>query len=256
MRKLIVCVAVVSLAACQKKVDANAEGGAATVTSAATPTGGGVLAKGLSFLTGGPMQGEMDILMKGEKSGGTMKLFAKGAKQRMEMNLSDKSTKGAMIMDGDKKEMIILDDEKKTAMIMKLDADGKPATPGGPAGVGGTGKPEAPECKPTGKSDTVAGYDCNICVSETADAKTEACVANGLSLLGAGGGPLGALAGKMAGFPLRAVKTAKSDGHEIDRFEVTRIERKNVADDKFQVPAGYKSMDMAEMFKNLGGPRR
>lgn len=259
MRKILVCVAIVSLAACQKKTDASAEGGTAAAGSA-TSGGGGVVAKGLSFLTGGPMEGEMDILVKNPKSSGTIKMFAKATKQRMEMTMSDKSAKGAMIMDETKKEMIMLDDEKKTAMIMHLDAEGKPSTPGGPSAVGnpgGGGNAPKEECKPTGKSDTVAGYDCNICVTDSTDSKTEACVANGLSFLGVGGSSaFGALAGKMAGFPLRAVKTSKADGKEIDRFEVTKIERKSITDDKFQIPAGYKTMDMAEMFKGLGGPPR
>jgi hypothetical protein len=264
MRKTLVCVALVSLCACNllKKSDAtDSEGGTAAAASASSGSGGGVVSKGLSFLTGGPMQGEMDILMKSEKSNGTMKLFAKGTKQRVEMNMNETGASaagapkmGAMIMDDVKKEMILLDDEKKTAMIMKLDAEGKPSTPGGPSGTTPT-KADAPECKPTGKSDTVAGYDCNICVTEAADSKTEACIANGLSFLGVGGkSSFGALAGKAAGFPLRAVKTAKSDGHEIERMEVTKIERKNIGDDKFQIPPGYKTMDMAEMFKGLGGP--
>jgi hypothetical protein len=71
-----------------------------------------------------------------------------------------------------------------------------------------------------------------------------------------GSGGLGAISGKLGGFPLRAVKTAKSDKHEIERFEVTKIERKNLGDDKFQVPPGYKTIDMADMFKGLGGPPR
>jgi hypothetical protein len=261
MRKLVTLGVVLSLCACNlmKKSAATDEGGTAAASSAGTTSagGGGIVSKGLSFLTGGPMQGEIDFMIKSEKGeNGTVNMLIKGTKQRMEMTMAGKNN--AVIMDGDKKEMIVLDEDKKTAMIMKLDSDGSPGGPGGPSGKpsgGGSGGAPKNDCVPNGKSDTVAGYDCNICVVDETDTKSEACVANGLSFLGFGGkSGLGALAGKMGGFPLRAIKTRKSDNKEVERFEVTKIERKNLGDDKFQIPPGYKTVDMADMFKGLGSP--
>lgn len=229
----------------------DADGGGAI--TAPGSSGGGIVAKGLSLAGAAAFQGELDMIIKSDKGGSDGLILVKGAKQRMEFHTPDSKTT-AMIMDGDAKKMIVLDDARKTATVMSLEKPDvtPPSTPppGAPAGV----SPKQHEFKRTDKKDVVAGYDCEIWTYEEPDKKGEICVAGGFSLLGMGGMSLGALNGKIDGMPLRAIGQTK-DGKEKERWEVTKIERRSVPDDKFQVPPGYQTTDMDQLMKGLGGLR-
>jgi hypothetical protein len=227
------------------------EGGVASTAPTTSATSGGIVAKGLSFIGAAAFQGQVDMIIKNEKGGGHGSILVKGPKQRMEFT-SPEAKVGAIIMDGEAKKMIMLDDAKKTAMVMTLKDPGA-APPAGPPGTHPTAPPpKEHDFKRTGKKDVVAGYDCEIWTYEEPDQKGELCVADGFSLLGFGGLSLGALSGKISGMPLRAISQTK-DGKEKDRWEVTKIERRDVPDDKFQVPPGYQTMDMDQLMKGLGG---
>lgn len=263
MRKIVLGAACVSLLACNplkllSKSDDSAEGGATTAPAGGGGgSSGGVIAKGLSLVAEGALQGEVDFMVKNPKTTMNATMQVKGMKQRMQVHSSDKPAGlGAVIFDGEKKQMIMLDDDKKQAMVMKLDEQGQVSAPGGPSHAPAAPKPEAPECKATGKSDVVAGYSCDVCVSETPEKKTEVCSASGLAFFGFGK-LAEAMHAKFTGFPLRAVVTDKATSKEIERTEVTKIEKKSLGDELFVVPPGYKVVDLAEMFKGLGGaPRR
>lgn len=235
-----------------KKKDDDGGATGSTATGATATSGGGIIAKGLSLAGAAAFQGEVDMTIKNEKgttSNGS--ILVKGQKQRMDMTSPDQKM-GAVIMDGEAKKMIMLDDAKKTAMVMSLKDPGAP--PAGPPGAhpaGATPQKEH-EFKRTGKKDVVAGYDCEIWTYEEPEQKGEVCVADGLSLLGFGGVSLGALSGKISGLPLRAISQTK-DGKEKDRWEVTKIDRRDVPDDKFTIPPGYQTMDMDQLMKGLGG---
>jgi len=54
-------------------------------------------------------------------------------------------------------------------------------------------------------------------------------------------------------FPLRFVGYAKDGTTEESRLEITKIDKKSLADSEFQVPAGYKVVDLEKMFQGLGG---
>ena len=53
------------------------------------------------------------------------------------------------------------------------------------------------------------------------------------------------------GFPLRGSATDAS-GKDTGRMLVTKIDKKTIDDARLQVPAGYRSLDMAAMMKGLG----
>lgn len=254
MRSVIAVAALaILITGCPKKNDAGDGGGTTGGAAAGSATsGGGLLAKGLSLIGAGPFSGEVDVMFKNDKGTGNGSIFVKGAKQRMEFSAPDHKT-GAMIMDGAAKKMTVLDDGSKTAMVMTLDDSGKPS--GAPGTTSGSGAPpKEHQFTRTGKKDVVAGYECEIWTYEEPDAKGELCVADGLTMLGMGklGSFASALSGTMTGFPLRAIAQTK-EGKEKDRFEVTKLERKDVPDDKFQVPPGYKIVNMEDMMKGLGG---
>ena len=44
-------------------------------------------------------------------------------------------------------------------------------------------------------------------------------------------------------------------GKEKSRMEVSKIEKKSIDDARFQVPAGYQTVNMDEMMKAMGGLR-
>lgn len=254
VRSLAIVSVLVLATGCNLLKKKDEEGGVAAAqpsASAASGGGGGLLAKGLSLVGAAAFQGEVDMIVKTDKTNGTGAILVKGAKQRMEMSQPDGKT-GVFIMDGDAKKMIILDDAKKTAMVMSLKDPGTtPTPPGAPPTAAAPAKKER-EFKRTGKKDVVAGYECEIWTYEEPDQKGEVCVADGLSLLGFGGLSMGALSGKISGLPLRAIGQTP-DGKEKDRWEVTKIDRHDVPDDKFQVPPGYQTMDMEQLMKGLGG---
>jgi hypothetical protein len=136
---------------------------------------------------------------------------------------------------------------------------GAPTTGGG--GGAGTEKANQLKIKKTGKTDRVAGYACEEWEASDAsqpESKMLACVANqGASWLAL---PVRALPGNVAAlaelldgkhFPLRFI-ALKRDVEE-GRLEITKVEKKALADSLFAVPQGYQEVDlMTAIFGGLG----
>lgn len=105
----------------------------------------------------------------------------------------------------------------------------------------------------TGRSDKVAGYDCDVYEIDDpsgALSHTELCLASGFSMLSLGlTGPFAAFAkdddtwGDVLshGFPLRMIMRDPS-GAPMITMEATHIERKKIADSEFEIPAGYTKL--------------
>jgi hypothetical protein len=53
-------------------------------------------------------------------------------------------------------------------------------------------------------------------------------------------------------FPLRLVDFG-ADGKEKARIEVTKIDKKTLQASKFEVPAGYKVMDLSQLMQGIPG---
>jgi hypothetical protein len=237
-----------------------ATAGSGSVPSAAPTTGGaaGLLDKALSFATS-PFSGEMQMEVRNGPPGSptTASTFkVKGTKMRIETAAAGAGgPPGAVIVEPVEKKMTMLDDKTKTAMVMHI-PDSATGSGSGSAGGPGAGAGKKTEFKKTGKSDVVAGYSCDIYSfdGDEPGEKGEACIASGLSFLGMGGKMAGGWASSISsvgGFPLRVV--VSQAGTEKSRWEVKSVARKDVPESDFQVPPGYKVMDMDELMKNLGG---
>lgn len=230
---------------------ADAATGATAPTTTQQSTTGAIVDKALSFLGGGgPFEGAITMNnTNGDKPPKTITYEVKGTKMRFEgPEEHGPMAGGYMIFDTAAKKMTAVNDAKKTAMVMDVGAMGG-MTPTGAPGMPAGPKPNVEK---TGKTDTVAGYSCDVWkMTEASGEKTEACVAKGISFP-AMGRHAGWMSSLEDGFPLRAI-SYDAAGKEKSRMEVTKIEKKSIDDSQFQVPAGYTTQDMASMMKGLGG---
>jgi hypothetical protein len=264
MRKFgVVICAVGVLAGCNlmKKTGDSADGAAAgsSSTSGATTSAPSIVDKALTFLSGGPFEGEVTMTntstfdaqhahgMTPPAAGPqtmTIVYQVKGDKMRFNTPTGGAEA-GYVIFDVPAKKMTTISDAKKTAMVMSLDPTG-----GGIAQAAASGKSTVDK---TSQTDTVAGYSCDVYkIAETNGDKSEACLAKGIHFpqMGKGANWLGDLGGDV--FPMRVVTTDPT-GKEKNRMQVTKVERKTLDDSLFTVPAGYKVMNMDDMMKAFSG---
>ncbi len=254
MKKLAVALALVTLVGCHKTEKATAAGdsGAAATSTTETPS---VVQKALSFVTGStPFEGDITMNVSDHgKPPQTITYEVKGSKMRFDAPTGRPGGSGYAIMDTSNKKMITVVDAQKLAMVMNMDDVGKGAGPAAAAGAAA-----APKIDKTGKTDTVAGYQCDIWnVTAQSGNKSEVCVTKGITWFSSMKDPSKAWMSTLTGegmFPLRAV-TSDPTGKEVSRMEVTKVDKKSIDDSRFEVPAGYKTMDMGDMMKNLGNMR-
>ncbi|HMJ54341.1 MAG TPA: DUF4412 domain-containing protein [Polyangiaceae bacterium] len=258
---------VVSLSHCSKK---QSPAGAGSGEGTSAPAAGGL---GLGFLNG--FEGEIGIAVKdatkGSKPVPPLALMVKDSKLRIELPAEMTATsgmpgKGYAVLDTPEKKLYAVLEDKKQVVVIDLDRAGEHIKAFGSGVEPGEREPrkEGPSRPPpkvtkTGRKDTVAGYSCEIwdIVPETGE-KLSACVANeGASWfrLPLTGIPtehawaLELLDGKH--FPLRGIAYDKA-GAEKARFEVTKIDKKTLAATLFDIPQGYKVVDLQQMFMALG----
>jgi hypothetical protein len=237
-----------------------ADGGAVAVADTAKATAPttntpSIVDKALSFLGAGPFEGEITMnVTEAGKPPHAITYDVKGSKMRFDAPAeAGPAGGGYVIFDGANKKMTSVSDAKKTAFVMDMNGMG------GPAGMANPAIAQAAQKKPTidktGKTDTVAGYSCDIWkVTEDNGDKGELCVAKGITFPMMGRQASGWMSSLDDYFPLRAVMSDPS-GKEKNRMEVTKIEKKSFDDSKFEVPAGYQTMNMGDMMKGLGGLR-
>jgi hypothetical protein len=251
---------------CKKPAAGGADGGDdGAAASAAALT--------LAFLNG--FEGEIDGFIKENKPGAQQTPIAvmiKSAKVRFELPealtkgvaANPLGDKGYVILDSTAKKLYAVSDAKKEAIELDLNTTGKALQgmhppPGGPHG----GAPQAPPTKvtKTGKTDTVAGYTCEYWDIASDHKEGTVCMgSDGPSWLSIPmtGIPteqawmLDLLDGKH--FPLRFIGYGKDGTTEESRIEVTKIDKKSLQDSEFQVPAGYKTIDLEKMMSGFGMP--
>jgi hypothetical protein len=226
--------------------------------------GGAAASSSLAFLGG--FEGEIDAFNKDAKGQQVpIVLDVKAGKVRFEIpeNLAKGAAfadKGYVIFDGAAKKMWIVSDAQKQAVELDLNTSGKGPMPFGPPGPHGPGAPSGPPTKvtKTGKTDTVAGYKCEYWDIASDHKEGTVCVADDgpswLSIPMTGipterAWMLELLDGKH--FPLRFIGYAKDGITEDDRLEVTKIDKKSLPDTTFQVPAGYKVIDLEKMMSGI-----
>lgn len=211
----------------------------AAATSTATPS---LLQSALSLVSGGPFEGEITMTMTNAgKPPETIVYSVKGPKMRFVVP-SPRAAGSYTIFDTTAKKMMTVNDAQKSVMVIDLN---------GPMGAAAASVAKKATVDKTGKSDTVAGYSCEIWkVTEPSGNKADLCVARGLSFPSMGRGAEAWMSELGEGFPLRAVTTEASGG-EKSRMEVTKIDKKPLDEKQFDVPADYKTMDMSSMLNGF-----
>jgi hypothetical protein len=236
-------------------------------------SGGGLL----SFLSGGPFEGEIALQIQDKKSGKppqTLVYEVKQPKMRLDVPPDAVASAGPgspvkgksvwMLVDPPQKKMWAVTDDEKKAIVFdlgKMADDMKkmhPGSSGAPSTPGSSGGKPPPKIEKTGKTDKICGYKCDIWTITEDTKKTEICAAEGIqwfdlrSMGGTSDPRTIALATltDMNHFPLRVVAT--EGGAETERMEATRCEKKKMDDTRFQVPPGYQIIDLAQMLQGLG----
>ncbi len=228
-------------------------------------------AASLAFLNG--FEGEIDAFMKDSSKPGAqpvpLAVLIKTGKAKIE--LPETVTKGAGNMLGEKayaiydsggKKLTVVSDSKKEAIVLDLNSSGKTFSGMSPPGAPGhPGAPATPtKVTKTGKTDTVAGYKCEYWDITSDHKEGTVCVGDdGPSWLSI---PMTGIPTERAWmlelmdgkhFPLRFIAYAKDGTTEENRIEITKIDKKSVADTEFQVPAGYKTIDLEKMMQGMPG---
>jgi hypothetical protein len=237
---------------------------------------GGGAAAATSTLSLAGLEGEVDIAATSKEAGKPDKtvnvaLMVKGNKFRTDMPAgiqgADKIGHVYGIVDSDaKKAFIVIDNQKEVVEIDmntigdQVKAMAPPTKPTAP------GTPEPPKYPPkvtkTGKTDTVAGYSCEIWDIQNTEpgdkSKADVCVAQqGVSwfhfpMTGAPA-EYAALGELVDGshFPLRAVATGKDGVTEQGRVEVTKIDKKPLDANLFIPPPAYKVVNIQEAMQGF-----
>jgi hypothetical protein len=171
--------------------------------------------------------------------------FVKGNKARQESEIEGLQTIG--IVDGQRKTFINLVPEENKYFESSIEA---------PTNRGKDALDEMVSVR-TGKTDTVAGYACEIMLSKdrtTGQTEAEICLATGFgntAILWAGSSDLSGLSPmpvwlqdliKQGAFPLR-LRGLGETGNEEFRVETVKVERRKLAESLFAVPAGYTKVE-------------
>jgi hypothetical protein len=254
---MVACLVVCAAVGC-KKSDSAAGG---------DPASGGAAAPGAALGPLGDFEGEIGVKTSSSKDKAPptpMNVLVKTGKVRFELPKAEgrPPTRGYMVINSADKKVIMVNDDQKTAMLFdlsKLNAQlGQMGIPTTPQAAATAQTP--PKITRTGHTDTVAGYKCEDYDIATSDGKrARVCVGEtGASwfdtVANAASGNLFWAKGFLDGrkFPLRVV-AFEATGVEEGRIEVTKLEKKPLADTLFVPPPGYRTIDLEQMMNGLAG---
>jgi len=252
------------------KGKSGASGGDAGAAAADTPALSGALA----MLSG--FEGEIGIAFKdlSKSHGGApetmpLSLQIKSEKVRAEIpqNVSSKPMpKGYVVLNAPEKKLYVVMDEQKQVIVVDLNKTGEQlksfsaGLPKGPKDKGESPTKPPPKVTKTGVTDKVIGITCeNWEVSDENRKVATLCIADQgaswfhLPLMGIPteyAWALELMDGKH--FPLRMIGYDKKTGAEEMRAEVTKLEKKTLQASLFEIPAGYKVVDVGSMLAGLG----
>jgi hypothetical protein len=248
--------------------------GAPGSSAANLPTG----ANPLAMLNG--FEGQIDLAIKDMSKGRAgspevvpISLQIKNEKVRVEMPqavASKPMPKGYAVLSAPEKKLSIVMDDQKQIVVLDLNKAGEQlksfgaGLPKGPKekSAEGPSKP-LPKLTKTGVTDKVAGIACeNWEVTEESRKMATLCIADqGASWLRL---PLTGIPTEYAWatelldgkhFPLRVIGYDKKTGAEEARIELTKLEKKPIAASLFDMPAGYKIVDLGAMLGQFAGPQ-
>ena len=230
------------------------------------------VAASLAFLSG--FEGEIDAFMKDSTKPGAQQvpLAVEIKAGKVKLEIPEALAKGAagnplgdkgyVIFDSGAKKLTIVSDAKKEAIVVDLNSSGKTLSgfspPGAPGHPGGNAPPT--KLTKTGKTDTVAGYKCEYWDISSDHKEGTVCMGDdGPSWLSI---PMTGIPTERAWmlelmdgkhFPLRFIGYGKDGTTEDNRVEITKIDKKSLADTEFQVPAGYRTIDLDKMMQGIPG---
>ena len=217
---------------------------AASVSAAPAQSGSDGSAPGSTAMSG--FEGKIVVSVAGASipQGMDLALELKGNKVRFGMPSLFPGMPWGLV-DPTSKKMSMVMDGQKMVIVTDLNAAAKTAP--------GAAKPAATFVKTT-TTDTVAGQTCTIWNTVSGGRRTELCVVTGLAsfnlgALGGGAGPDLAWANGLDGegaMPIRVV-TYDSSNKETMRMAATSITRQPIDDARFQIPAGYTTMNGSEL---------
>ena len=227
----------------------------------------------LAFLSG--FEGQIDLAFTSKNRSGApetvpISLQIKSDKIRAEMpqSLGSKPMpKGHVVLSAPEKKLSIIMDEQKQIVVVdlnqigdRLKSMGEGMPPAAKEARDHQPSKPPPKVTKTGVTDKVAGLTCeNWDVSEESRKVASLCIADrGASWFHF---PLTGIPTEYAWalelmdgkhLPLRAIGYDKA-GAEDGRVEITKLEKKSVSPALFEMPEGYKVMDMGAMMAQLGG---
>ena len=203
---------------------------------------------GVNFvLSAAPFEGKMQFQIKeGRKDPLLFDYLIKGGKVRV-ITENNYGERGTVIVDNAQKKMFVVMDKEKKFIEMSMEPPK------------GSEKKEAEKAdfSKTGKKETILGYACEEWVAKDKNGVSEVWLAKGLgTFLGFGNAKVKQSqtfwqteVEKQNLFPLRVISKSDS-GKEKTRWEVKKIERKNLDASLFKIPASYTKIETGG-FKNF-----
>lgn len=192
--------------------------------------------------------------MSGAAQRFTMRLWVKKEMVRIEMSAIGSTPAYTILYRLDVGRVVMLNDQEKTFFEI---AQGD----GSQRGEGGIERPATPTVKRTGKTKKILGYSSDQLLIRNGEVVTEYWATKSLSTLAsalsratgtesqAGPGGSDELA-RMGYFPLVAV--TKLEGKILESSEVTRLEVKNVPQEVFEIPEGYRKQGVRDIMQDPG----
>jgi hypothetical protein len=271
--------ALLAVAGCKSKTSSGGSDDAGAVapsapaaTSAAPPPSAPPAAGSLSTLMG--FEGEIDMTAKGSDPGKPsqpVNMLVKGDKLRLDVipGTDAANTLGGkaflLVRPLDKKIDVVTETRKQ---VVELDLTNpeimKSLQKAAPSG-GHPGKQEPPpKLTKTGTKETIAGYSCEdweVTTPKSDKKRASLCVANlpstffHIPLTGVPaeyGFALELVDGQH--FPLRVIGYDEHTSAESGRLEVTKLDPHPIEAAKFEIPAGYQTIDMLQMLQSLSAP--
>jgi hypothetical protein len=241
MNRIAVIVPVVALAlACGKKPEP-----ATTSPSASAPA---TPAASASAALNGPFEGEIVVTVKDDASKKlpvSITYDVKGNKVRYVPVAAPVYAVG----DLDAQRVYAVDDAQKS--YDTIDVKSAP----------GAKVPPSPKVQKTGKTEKVAGLDCEDWTIDDGSEKVDVCASKGIAYFdiasdakaGSAETPWAVALTAEKAFPLRIVVHDRS-GKEQYRAEATKADRRKIDDSLFQPPRGYKKADLAKETKTASLP--
>ena len=185
-----------------------------------------------------------------------MSMFIKKDMVKIQNSAIGNSPASTMIYRNDRRVVWMLNEEEKS--YFEIPQDQKPEEIQPPSGTPGS---DTYKIRKTGKTKKILGYACEQMFIKREDEETEIW---GTKSLGHLFNAITAALGqehteaaddwtneimKMGFFPLKA--TTKIEGKVAESQEVTRIEKRILPPDLFELPAGYKKQSVGEMMEGM-----